>query len=85
MTQTQDKLRRDNVKNQREAIETHEMIGKGVRTLIEEFGGMLPENIPPAEHIKKVAKRLKTSKPRLALEAKDAAGIIASPETQDSN
>lgn len=75
MTQTQDKLKRDNIKNQRDAIEAHEMIGKGVRSLIEEFGGALPENIPPAEHIKKVEKRLKTSKPRLDLDPKDALGI----------
>ena len=75
MTQTQDKLKRDNIKNQKDAIETHEMIGKGVRSLIEEFGGTLPENIPPAEHIKKVENRLKKAKPRLTLEPKDELGI----------
>ncbi|HSX10267.1 MAG TPA: DNA damage-inducible protein D [Chlamydiales bacterium] len=75
MTQTQDKLKRDNIRNQRDAIETHEMIGKGVRSLIEEFGGTLPENIPPAEHIKKVEKRLKTSRPHLELNPGDALGI----------
>lgn len=52
------------------------MIGKGVRSLIEEFGGTLPENIPPAEHIKKVETRLKSTKPRLTLEAGDARRII---------
>ena len=67
MTQTRDKLKRDNIRNQRDAIETHEMIGKGVRSLIEEFGGTMPENIPPAEPIKMVKKRIKTARPQLDL------------------
>ena len=75
MTQTREKLKRENIKDQRDAIETHEMIGKGVRSLIEEFGGTLPENIPPAEPIKAVEKRLKTTSPRLTLDPKDALGI----------
>jgi DNA-damage-inducible protein D len=85
MTQTQDKLKRDNVKNQRDAIETHEIVGKGVRSLIEELGGTLPENIPPAEHIKKVEKRLKKAKPCLTLEPKDASGIVTPPGSSDGS
>lgn len=36
----------------------------------------LPENIPPAEPIKNIEKRLKTTKFVLELEDKDAAGLI---------
>ncbi len=75
MTQTREKLKRENIKNQRDAIETHEMIGKGVRTLIEEFGGTPPEHIPPAESIKKIEKRLKATQPRLTLDPKDTLGV----------
>jgi DNA-damage-inducible protein D len=76
MTQTREKLKRENIKNQRDAIEAHEAVGKEVRAAIAKIGGTPPENIPPAEHIKKVEKRLKTTKPILTLEPQDAAGIV---------
>ena len=76
MTQTREKLKRENIKNQRDAIEAHEAVGKEVRAAIAKIGGTPPENIPPAEHIKKVEKRLKRAKPILTLEPQDAAGIV---------
>ena len=75
MTQTRDKLKRENIRNQRDAIETHEAVGKEVRAAIAKIGGTLPENIPPAEPIKNVEKRLKKAKPVLVLDDKDAAGL----------
>jgi DNA-damage-inducible protein D len=60
MSQTREKLQRENIKNQRDAMETHELVGKKVRSTIEELGGTLPENIHPAEPIKTVKKRLKS-------------------------
>ena len=72
MTQTREKLKREGVKNQRDAIETHETVGKEVRAAIAKIGGTPPESIPPAEHIKKVEKRLKKTKPKLLLEDKDS-------------
>lgn len=68
MTQTRDKLKREGIKNQRDAIEAHETVGKEVRAAIAKIGGTAPENIPPAEHIKKVEKRLKKTKPQLVLD-----------------
>ena len=53
-------------------------VGKEVRRAIAKIGGTPPESIPPAEHIKKVKQRIKTSKPLLALDPKDAIGLIAS-------
>lgn len=76
MSQTREKLKRENIKNQRDAIETHEVVGKEVRAAIAKIGGTPPENIPPAEPIKNVKKRLKKSKPKLELDDKDAAGLI---------
>ena len=72
MVQTREKLKREGIKNQRDAIETHAMVGKEVRKAIEEIGGTLPENIPPAEPIRKVKKRLKTTNPCLIVAPEDA-------------
>jgi DNA-damage-inducible protein D len=80
MTQTRDKLKNERIRNQRDAMETHEMVGKRVRSAIEEIGGTLPENIPPAEPIKKVEKRLKMTHPRLTLDPKDTLGIVESSD-----
>jgi DNA-damage-inducible protein D len=76
MSQTREKLKRENIKNQRDAIETHETVGKEVRAAIAKIGGTPPENIPSAESIRNVEKRLKKSKPKLKLDDKDAAGLL---------
>ena len=78
MTHTREKLKQENIKNQRDAMEVHETVGKEVRAAIAKISVLLPENIPAAEPIKNVKKRLKTSKPLLALEPKDAIGLISS-------
>lgn len=76
MTQTRDKLSRENIRNQRGAINAHESVGKEVREAIRKIGGTLPENITPAEHIKAVEKRIKSSTPKLSLEQREAAGLL---------
>ena len=76
MTHAREKLKLENIKNQRDAIETHEMVGKEVRAAIAKIGVALPENIPPAEPIKNIENRLKRAKPVLELDDKDAAGLI---------
>lgn len=75
MTQTRDKLKREHIKNQKDAIDTHHSVGREVRAAISKIGGILPENIPPAEHIKNVAKRLKTAKPQLVIEGENKIGL----------
>ncbi len=76
MTQTRDKLAREGVRNQAQAIQTHEKVGKEVRDAIKRIGGTLPESIPPAEHIKEVEKRLKSATPKLGLDERDAGGLL---------
>lgn len=76
MTQTRDKLARDGVHNQNLAIQTHEQVGKEVRDAIKRIGGTLPEHILPAEHIKEVEKRVKTSTPTLELDKRDTTGLL---------
>lgn len=76
MTQTRDKLAREGIRDQQQAIGTHEQVGKEVRAAIERIGGERPENIPAAEHIKEVEKRIKTATPRLELDERDAGGLL---------
>lgn len=75
MTQTRDKLARERVNSQQQAIRTHETVGREVREAIKRIGGTMPENIPPAEPISAVEKRIKTTPLLLDLEEKDAKGL----------
>lgn len=61
-TQTEEKLRRDNIKGKQQANKTHFEIGKKVRKTIEEIGGTMPEKLPVADSIKKLEKAA-TTKP----------------------
>ena len=58
-TQTEEKLRRENVRSKHEANQLHEAVGKKVRQTIEDLGGTMPEQLPVAENIKKIEKRQK--------------------------
>lgn len=82
MTQTRDKLARDGVRTQQRAIQTHEAVGHEVRDAIKRIGGALPEDIPAAEHIKLVKKRVKEATPKLSLDERDASGLLGGPSEQ---
>lgn len=45
-TQTDEKLRRENIQGKQAANETHYQVGKKVRQTIEELGGTMPEDLP---------------------------------------
>ena len=53
-TQTEEKLRRENIKGKMKANKTHYDVGKKVRQTIKELGGKMPEDLPVAESIKSV-------------------------------
>ena len=63
-TQTEEKLRRENIKGKQKANKTHFDVGTKVRKTIKEIGGIMPEDLPTAESIKKLEqkenKKLKT-------------------------
>lgn len=62
-TQTEEKLRRENIQGKTKANTTHFEVGKKVRQTIEELGGTMPEDLPtPDEDLKKLEKRAKTQK-----------------------
>ena len=63
-TQTEEKLRRENIKGKQKANQTHYEVGKKVRKTIEELGGTMPENLPSADSIKKLDKKAEAKKIR---------------------
>ena len=56
-TQTEEKLRRENIKGKQHANKTHYEVGAKVRQTIKELGGTMPEELPTAESIKTVEKK----------------------------
>lgn len=48
-TQTDEKLRRENIQGKQAAYETHYQVGKKVRQTIKELGGTMPEDLPTPE------------------------------------
>jgi DNA-damage-inducible protein D len=53
-TQTEDKLRREDVKGKDAANRTHHAVGAKVRQTIHELGGTMPEDLPTVESIRKI-------------------------------
>jgi DNA-damage-inducible protein D len=58
-TQTEEKLRREDIKGKQKANQTHYEVGTKVRQTIKELGGTMPEELPVAESIQKVERMLK--------------------------
>ncbi len=53
-TQTEEKLRREEIKGKNRANQAHFEVGAKVRKTIEDIGGTMPENLPVADSIKKL-------------------------------
>lgn len=57
-TQTDEKIRRENIKGKEKANQTHYEVGKKVRDTIKELGGTMPEDLPtPDEDIKQLERK----------------------------
>jgi len=64
-TQTDEKLRRENITGKQAAYQTHYAVGAKVRQTIKELGGTMPEDLPtPEKSIKQIEKE--TEKKHLA-------------------
>ena len=60
ITQTEGRLKKENVINKEKANEIHYNVGRTVRKAIEEIGGTMPEALPKAEkNIKEIEKEIK--------------------------
>lgn len=54
-TQTDEKLRRENIQGKQAAYNTHYTVGRKVRQTIKELGGTMPEDLPtPDKSIKQI-------------------------------
>jgi DNA-damage-inducible protein D len=58
-TQTEAKLRRENIQGQVKADQTHFSVGKKIRQTIKELGGTMPEKLMTPDSIQAVEKRVK--------------------------
>ena len=62
-TQTEEKLRRENIHGKHKANKTHYEVGSKVRKTIEELGGVMPEDLPtPDNSIKQIENKQKKLK-----------------------
>ena len=60
ISQTEQKLKKDNIQTEKEANETHYNIGKNIREVIEKNGGTMPEDLPtPKKSLKQLEKEKK--------------------------
>lgn len=60
ISQTEQKLKRDNVKTEKDANDTHYEVGSKIRETIKELGGTMPEDLPtPEKSIKQLEKENK--------------------------
>ena len=63
ISQTEDKLIRDNIQTEKEANKTHYKVGAKVRKTIKELGGTMPEDLPkPISSIKQIKNKGKKDK-----------------------
>ena len=57
ISQTEQKLKKDNIQTEKEANKTHYNIGKNIREVIEKNGGTMPEDLPtPRKSTKQIEK-----------------------------
>lgn len=60
ISQTEQKLRKDNIQGEKEANDTHYEVGKKVRKAIADIGGTMPEDLPtPEKSLKQLEKENK--------------------------
>ena len=60
ISQTEQKLKRDNISSEKDACNAHNIVGKIVRNAIKEAGGIMPEDLPtPTKSLKQLEKESK--------------------------
>jgi DNA-damage-inducible protein D len=62
ITQTESRLKRDNIQTENEANKTHYEVGSKIRKTIQELGGTMPEDLPtPKKSLKQLEKENKNN------------------------
>jgi len=59
ITQTEEVIRKENIKGDIAARNTHKKIGQAVRQTIKDIGGTMPEDLPAETSIKQIGKQMK--------------------------
>lgn len=59
ITQTEDKIIRENIRGEKQAIDTHHNVGKEVRNTIKKLNGIMPEQLPPEPPIRELISKIK--------------------------
>lgn len=60
ITQTESKLKRENISTEKDANKAHYNVGRNIREVIEKNGGIMPENLPtPKKSLKQLEKENK--------------------------
>lgn len=59
ITQADEKIKKENIKGEKNAAWAHNMVGGKVRQTIKDIGGVLPEDLPAEPHIKQLTKEIK--------------------------
>lgn len=60
ITQTESKLKKDNILTEKDANKAHYKIGKNIREVIKKIGGTMPEDLPtPKKSLKQLEKENK--------------------------
>ena len=63
ITQTESKLKKDNIKTENAANRTHYIIGKNIREVIAKNNGTMPEELPtPEKSLKELEKEIRNNK-----------------------
>lgn len=57
ITQTEEKLRSKNIMGKENACNAHYEVGKKVRQAMQELSGIMPEDLPAAEDVRKIARQ----------------------------
>lgn len=60
ISQTEQKLKKENIKTEKEANKVHYEVGSKIRNTIKELGGTMPEELPtPTKSLKELEKEKK--------------------------
>jgi DNA-damage-inducible protein D len=79
VTQTQEKIQMEGIRGQPALEKAAHQVGRKVRSTMIEISGRRPEDLPPAEDIKQVHKKLKSSHREIRKLDKSGAGSAQLP------
>lgn len=82
VTQTEEKLKRDKIREKKKANQTHFHVGQKVRQTIEELGGTMPEKLPI---VRKSVKQIEKEKNRLCSDNNEITTILQTRLDSSSN